>query len=316
MHKAVGDYDASMRDQLAALDIDPMMADAHTNMGALYHDLNRIDEAIVCHRRAIAISPQHPQANWNLSLDLILSGQMQEGWKLYEWRLHRLGKGMSHLHHGRPRLAPQQALTGLTVLLTHEQGFGDTLQFCRFALVLKAAGANILFEAPVTLHAVLRSLYKNVQVFEEEACNVPFDVWCPLLSLPLALQTQMDSIPNWSSYLSVDTEKSDQWEAKLQHAAHDSGRSRLSDRVHAHTSDVGERLPVADWLTELAQASRNSGRRMRIGLCVSGNPQHENTHNRDMPLGDLLAALPDCHDYVILQKRISDDSGGRWIPLP
>lgn len=274
MHKASGDYDASMRDQLKALDIDPLMADAHTNMGALFHDLNRIEDAIACHRKAIALDPQHPQANWNLSLDLILDGQMEEGWKLYEWRLHKLGLGMSHLHHGKPRWNPEISPDGLTILLVHEQGFGDTLQFCRFALMLRQAGARVFMEAPLSLHAVLRSLSPNIQIFEDDGCYQSFDVWCPLLSLPMELKTRIDSIPNGEPYLSVDAVKAEAWEAKLRA------------------------------LTGLAP---NDDRRMRVGICVSGNPNHENTANRDVPLKALLDALPDCHDYVMLQKRISEN---------
>lgn len=303
MHKAVGDYEASMADQLKALEIDPLMADAHTNMGALYHDLNRIDEAIACHRKAIDISPNHPQANWNLSLDLILNGQMDEGWKLYEWRLHKLGKGMSHLHHGKPRWAPGQNIAGLTILLTHEQGFGDTLQFCRFALLLKQAGAHVWMEVPKTLHALLQSLDADIRLFDEDACSEPFDVWCPLLSLPMALSMQMDDIPTWQHYLGVDAGKAAEWEQRL----HDSSVSQQATVVRgASHPHAGDGQAPAGWLLALTDTARDSGRRMRIGLCATGNPNHENTLNRDMPLNSLLQALPDCHDYVMLQKRISE----------
>lgn len=301
MHKTRLDFDASMRDQIRALELNPLLADAHSNLGSLFHDLNRIDEAIASHRKAVAINPQHPEANWNLSLDLILDGQMQEGWKLYEWRLHRPGKGMSHTHHDRPRWNPAEPLHGKTVLLTHEQGFGDTLQFCRYVPLLQAKGANVMMEAPLNLHAILATLSPSLRLFEEGACNEPFDVWCPVLSLPLAFDTTVDNIPNTGAYLSANAGKSDDWNDRLQAATAADTRVRRTRR-HPHPSEH----PLTDALRALTVRAGNAARRMRIGLCVSGNPRHENTLNRDLPLHQLLAQLPDCHDYVLLQKRISD----------
>lgn len=273
IHKTLGDYASALNDQTTALRLSPDFADAHTNLGALYHDLNRIEEAIVCHRQAIALSPQHPHANWNLSLDLILSGDMQEGWPLYEWRLHKAGPLQHTDYRGRPRWDPLQSLSGVRLLLVHEQGFGDTLQFCRYALMAEAAGAIVLLEAPEALRKILKTLSPSVAWVDPDSTFDAFDVWCPMLSLPLAFGTHLGQMPPSGPYLHADPCDVSVWEKRL-------------------TGAFG--------------AAKDTAGRLRIGLCASGNPVHENTANRDVGLDNLLAVLPAEHQYVVLQKRISE----------
>jgi tetratricopeptide (TPR) repeat protein len=264
IHKTQGDFAASLKDQNRALALKPNFADAWSNKGLILHDLNRIDEAIACFDSALAIAPQHLEANWNKSLDLILSGRLSEGWPLYEWRLQKDGKAPPHEYKGKPRWTPNMDLSGKTLLLIHEQGLGDTLQFCRYAKLLENQGTQVLMEVPKDLVSIVQSLSPHIRVHETDACTEPFDAFCPMMSLPLAFDTRMETIPAWASYLSPPPVK------------------------------------VAQWRTRLGQTQGKT-----IGLVCSGNPKHENTHNRDIDMSALLGALPDAFNYIVLQKQIS-----------
>lgn len=269
LHKDLGDFAQSMRDQQQAIALNPQLADAHANLGALLHDLNRIDEAIASHRRAIALNANHPHANWNLSLDLILSGDLQAGWPLYEWRLRKGTEAITNMKQGRPRWDGQLALKDRRLLLVHEQGLGDTLQFCRYVPLLESAGGEIWLEAPASLHGVLQSLSPRLKLFDIDTCNDGFDLWLPLMSLPLVLGEQLDSLATQTAYLEASPSLVDAW----------------ASRVGA--------------------ASKTSAA-LRVGLCVSGNPLHQNSHNRDLPLHALLAQLPQTVQLHLLQQQVSD----------
>ncbi len=85
-----------------------------------------------------------------------------------------------------------------------EQGFGDTLQFCRFAPLAAAHGFRVIIEVRKPLVRLLRSLEGVDLVLERGALPPPFDFHCPTLSMPLALGTTLATIPNPKSYLSAD----------------------------------------------------------------------------------------------------------------
>jgi hypothetical protein len=92
-------------------------------------------------------------------------------------------------------------LAGKTILLHSEQGFGDTLQFCRYALQVKALGANVLLVTPKTLMPLMQHVAGIDQVLEQGQALPTFDYHCPLMSLPLAFKTELSTIPSSGTYL-------------------------------------------------------------------------------------------------------------------
>jgi hypothetical protein len=96
-----------------------------------------------------------------------------------------------------------------------EQGLGDTIQFCRYAKLVKALGARVVLEVPQALLRLLSGL-EGVDVLTEKGQALPaFDYHCPLLSLPLAFKTDMTNIPSPKPYLAASPQKCEEWARRL-----------------------------------------------------------------------------------------------------
>jgi len=131
-------------------------------------------------------------------------GQLQEGWQAYEsrWEVGSMGGPAPVLP--RPRWAGQM-LHGETVLIYAEQGYGDTLQFCRYAPMVAARGGRVVLVVPNALRQVMTTLDGVAELLSQEDDVISdFDYHCPLLSLPLAFDTRMETIPAVVPYLRGD----------------------------------------------------------------------------------------------------------------
>ena len=198
-----------------AIALSPSYADAHNNRGLVLRDLSRLEAAIASFSQAIALDPLHADAHLNKGLTLLLKGDFQEGWALYEWRWKAKGTNLHIPNFEKPMWLGAQSLDNKTLLIHAEQGLGDAIQFCRYLRLLKDRGARVLLAVHHSLQPLLNTLDGvDVMVTKGEAL-APFDFHCPLLSLPLALQTDMASIPSSRSYLRADPEKVRQWALRL-----------------------------------------------------------------------------------------------------
>jgi Flp pilus assembly protein TadD len=184
------------------LGADPVRA--KSNLALALMEQVRPDEAERCCREALHERPQNAEARANLALALLMMGRLEDGWQAYEsrWAVEALGGSVPLL--SQPRWSGQ-ALNGETVLLYAEQGFGDTLQFCRYAPMVAAAGARVILVVPKALRRIIGTLEGVAEVLTEEDNALPaFDYHCPLLSLPFAFDTRMTTIPAPVSYLRAD----------------------------------------------------------------------------------------------------------------
>jgi hypothetical protein len=144
-----------------------------------------------------------------------LSGDFDTGWYLYEWRFKCKESSAFDRHFQQPLWLGTASLQGKTILLHSEQGLGDTIQFCRYAKLVKHLGANVLIEVPSHLAALFENLEGVDEVIIKGAPLPEFDYHCPLLSLALSFKTSLDSIPKDLAYLQSDPEKRRYWEKKL-----------------------------------------------------------------------------------------------------
>jgi Flp pilus assembly protein TadD len=173
-----------------------------SNLSLALMEQVRPEEAELCCREALALRPDYPEARANLALALLTMGRLEEGFREYEsrWAVEAMEAPVL----SQPRWTGQQ-LHGETVLLYAEQGFGDTLQFCRYAPMAAAAGGRVVLVVPRALRRLLTTLGGVAAVLSEEDDVVPpFDYHCPLLSLPFAFGTTMATIPAPVSYLRAD----------------------------------------------------------------------------------------------------------------
>ena len=179
-------------------------ARGYSNLALALIEQVRPEEAEACCREALSVRPGYPEARANLALSLLTTGQMEAGWREYEsrWEVEAMGPPPTVLR--QPRWVGQK-LNGQTVLLYAEQGLGDTLQFCRYAPMVAAAGGRVVLVVPKALQRLMKTLDGVAQVLSEEDDFVgDFAYHCPLLSLPFAFGTTIASIPGPAAYLSAD----------------------------------------------------------------------------------------------------------------
>ncbi len=197
-----------------ALALRPDYVDAYHNLGTALKELDRLDEAVACYRKVIELEPGHPEAHSNLGIALLAQGDLTAGWIEHEWRWQT----PQMLKARRDFTQPQwrgEATEERTLLIHAEQGFGDTLQFCRYAPLAAARGLRVIMEVQQPLVRLLRGL-AGVDVVAGRGDELPaFDLHCPMLSMPLALGTTITTIPSAASYLHADTAQVAAWRTRL-----------------------------------------------------------------------------------------------------
>jgi hypothetical protein len=215
-----GDFARAIVSYDRVIDIKPDFADAYANRGASYAALNRSSEALANFDLAIAIEPDHVGAHIGRAVVWLSQGDFALGWQEFEWRWKTAEGRAWQAHRGisRPPWLGAEDIGGKTILLYSEKGLGDTLQFCRFAKSVHDLGATVLLQVQEPLVEMLEPLNGVSQVFADTRHPPAFDVHCPLLSLPLALKTELNTIPA-APYLRAPPSSTTRWRAKLGEAA-------------------------------------------------------------------------------------------------
>jgi tetratricopeptide (TPR) repeat protein len=198
-----------------ALELEPGHYYAWSNQGLVLGGLHRHREALQCYERAIALRPDLAQGHWNEALCRLRLGQFEQGWRLYEWRWQQGGTRWGARRFVQPLWLGDAPLAGKTILLHAEQGLGDTLQFCRYAALVARLGARVVLEVQPELVGLLAGLEGVSEIVAAGDPLPSFDVHCPLLSLPLALGTRVDSIPAVTPYLFAKPELARHWRARM-----------------------------------------------------------------------------------------------------
>ncbi|HTX48875.1 MAG TPA: tetratricopeptide repeat protein, partial [Caulobacteraceae bacterium] len=195
----------------AALHQQPASFEAIVGLAVVLRHLGRVAEAEACLGEALSLRPNDAEAHLNLACTLLLAGRLAEGWEHFEWRwktrLSARARDPSTLWTGEP-------IRGRTILLHGEQGFGDTLQFCRYAPLVAANGATVVLEVPRPLVRLMSRLPGVAEVVAHGDPSPPFELHCPMMSLPLVTGTTLETIPG-ASYLVAEPMLAAEWRERL-----------------------------------------------------------------------------------------------------
>ena len=256
LHERDGMADGAAENEYrGAIAAAPHYAEAHNNLGVVLQERHRFAEAAAEFRTALRSRPDYHDAAWNLALMLLISGHFTEAWPLFPARA-RISKCQTF---PPPLPFPEwqgEDLSGRSLLVWPEQGFGDALQFARYLPLLKARGAARVI---VACKPPLQRLFSRLPgvdqclAVEDGVVNVPrCDYWAFIMSLPAVFGTRLDSIPNPPPYLTA--------------AAADGARfaARLAGLPADH---------------------------LRVGLVWQGSAEHPNDRNRSLPGLETLAPL-------------------------
>ena len=187
-----------------ALEFEAANIDALNGRGNVLSALSRAAEAIASYDRALQIDPETPESHWNRSLTLLRVGNFEQGWREYEWRWKTSNFTTKPRNFEQPLWLGDQSISGKTILLHAEQGFGDTIQFGRYISLVAALGAKVAIEVQPTLKSIFSDIEGASLVVSAGEKLPSFDVHCPMLSLPLAFKTQIETIPSNVPYLTAD----------------------------------------------------------------------------------------------------------------
>lgn len=188
-------------------------AEAYNNRGNILQELRRFDEALAAYDMAIQLKPDYVEAHNNKAYLLLLLGCFAEGWRGHEWRKKWPDWPVASNFYNQPLWTGEEDIEGKTIFVWWEQGFGDTIQFCRYAKLLEARGARVIMSVQPPLLGLLKSVSPTIDVIDHDATQ--FDYHCPLMSLPLAFGTTLATIPAESQYVTADPKLRDAWEARL-----------------------------------------------------------------------------------------------------
>ena len=197
---AMGRWEEALAGSEQALALQPDSAEAHTNIGHVRRQQGRLEAAIEQYRKAISITPDFAEAHTSLAHALLQAGNFSEGWAEYEWRWKTRLMLPGRRDFTKPQWRGEPG--GGRVLLVHaEQGFGDTLQFCRFAANAAARDFRVILEVQKPLVRLLTGLPGVTAVVGRGEALPEFDLHAPLLSLPWALGVTLATLPKPAPYL-------------------------------------------------------------------------------------------------------------------
>jgi tetratricopeptide (TPR) repeat protein len=196
-----------------ALATRPDYAEACNNLGGAHLALGHPAEAVAWFRRAVELDPDQVQAQLGEALALLSMGNFRRGWAAYEarWRMPQFRADVPEF--GDPHWDGAAEVSGRTVLLYAEQGLGDTIQFVRYAKPLRARGARVVLAVQSPLARLLAGL--GDAVMAQTDALPPYDLHCPLMSLPRAFGTELATIPAEIPYLRADAALVTAWAERL-----------------------------------------------------------------------------------------------------
>lgn len=185
----------------ATLALDPRSAEAHNNRAVALRGLGRLNDAAADVDAALALRPDFADAQVNRSYHELVRGRFETGLPPFEYRPTGTRGALQRRDLPAALWLGAEPLEGRSILLHAEQGLGDTLQFARYAPLVAALGAHVVLEVQRPLHRLLAAT-AGVEVVIAAGDPVPrTDYRCPLLSLPLAFETRIDSIPLPETYV-------------------------------------------------------------------------------------------------------------------
>ena len=257
-----------MADYERALQINDKLTDVHVNRGHALRELVRHEEALISYERAQTITARE-DVFFNQSLSHLVLGNLPEGWLKYEWRWQVTDRTHPKDQFAMPLWLGNESLEGKAIFLYAEQGLGDTIQLCRYAKSVSDLGATVVLGVQRPLAPLLAGL-EGVARLVELGPDEPIpsvDYHCPLLSLPLAFGTSLQTIPQLGAYI------------RPPGPAHEA-------RLEAWRARLGARD------------------RPRIGVVWSGNVDHKNDRNRSIPLADFVQIVCFGARFIALQKDV------------
>ena len=208
------DSEDALTDFNSAVALKPNFAEALMNRGNVLKYQGKLLDSIESYRASTEASPNYADAHLHLAFAALMLGSYEEGWKEFEWRWktnQMPERGLAYpVWNG-------ENLEGKTLLIYAEQGFGDSLQFIRYAPMVKQKfGGTVLVEVRQPLTRLIKSMggFDGVVTFGEKPPE-GIDYQIPMMSLPRIFGTTVDTIPWSGPYFKADQYRASIWAERL-----------------------------------------------------------------------------------------------------
>ncbi len=199
----------------SATELDGLHARAHDEPGQALEKPGRHDEARESRMCAMELDPELAKLRMVKSFEALHKGDHATLWEEYESRVIAAPGVIPKRKFPRPRWYGNTDISGKTILLHAEQGHGDVIQFLRYIPLVAARGARIVVEIHRPLRPFVAAMSEVAELRELGEPLPDFDVHCPLMSLPLAFQTTLETIPADIPYLQVPSDRMARWRRRL-----------------------------------------------------------------------------------------------------
>ncbi len=205
-----------------AIALQPDFADAYCNLGNALQLQGNARDAILAYDRAIALNPANEEVYYNRATAILLSGDLARGFAEYECRTH-----IKRFHHfyewcdDLPRWCGE-SFSGKRLLIFHEQGFGDALQFCRYLPLVKAGGGVVQFSTKKPLLRLFSNFPGIDELIDHSAETIAGaqpDLAVPLMSLPYIFGTTLATIPVAVPFPAAIRHLLKKWRSKIDNPA-------------------------------------------------------------------------------------------------
>lgn len=219
---------------------EPSFPEAHFRLGMVLKQMERLDEAENHLELASRLRSDFKEAEFALGVLYLLQGQYEKGWRGYELRRKIFNACDSGCNHWKIK-----ELIGEKIVLFHEQGFGDTIHFVRYAQEIKKVASEVVLFLPKQLERLMSASFENITIETDEKMVGEYKFSCPLPSLPYMFHTTLDTIPSPIPYIKADSSLINKWSEIL--------KKEIKDQSFT------------------------------IGVVWAGNPNHKNDKNRSIP---------------------------------
>ncbi len=323
---ALGQHHEALPYYERAAGLDPSFSLAWLNLGTTHHALGAHARALCAFEQALRLTPDLAIAQMHRAVTLLTRGDFTRGWPAYEARLALPGIAATD-----PPALPRwqgEPIPKHTLLIRSEQGFGDTLQFVRFVPLARARAADVVLEVQPELIRLLAPAASNwrVTLIAHNPGKTPAaDLYCPLLSLPLALGIDRDTLSPCSPYLVIPSAPCPPWRGALGGQAKRTFGIAWSGRIQAHENRalaLAElnhlfALPDIDWI--VLQPSITAAE----CAALAAHPHAQRIHRVDLQAADFAAtaALAGQLDGIVSSDTAIAHLAGAlgkplWVMLP
>ena len=242
----IGQHAEAMANFQKAISLNSEYLDAYYNLGNCLLKQNQCTQAIQLYQKAIQIDPEYAKAHWNLAISYLLTGDFSKGWDQYQWRHKPEAEIVTYPHHYDQPYWDGSSFAGKRLLVHHEQGFGDNIQFVRYLPMVKQLGGTVILEMEKPLYELFKQIEGADEFVQASSDSTPpdvnFDIHIPTLDMPRLFGTTLENIPCKVPYLCAEHAKTEYWRNKL------------------------------------------DSKSFKVGLVWSGDARHGNDHNRSCPL--------------------------------